>query len=46
MDFWAVTDDPWYPRYKTLIVDPKPSIKRVATIGYSVGGRIGTHMML
>jgi hypothetical protein len=26
-DFWAVTDDPRYPGYKTLIVAPKPSVE-------------------
>jgi hypothetical protein len=30
LDLWAVTDDPQYPGYKILIVDPEPSIEQVA----------------
>jgi hypothetical protein len=45
-DFWAVTGDPWYPGYKTLIVAPLPSVERVARVVRSMGGRIGNHKLL
>jgi hypothetical protein len=45
-EFWAVTDDPWYPGYLTLTVAPEPSVEQVAGVGHSAVGRIGTHMLL
>jgi hypothetical protein len=27
--FWDVTDDPWYPGFRTLTVAPEPSIEQV-----------------
>jgi hypothetical protein len=46
LDFWAVTNDPRYPGHKTTTVAPEPSVEQVARAGHSMGGRIGTHMML
>jgi hypothetical protein len=46
LDFWAITSDPRYPGYKSLLVAPKPSIERVARIVGLMEGRIGTHMRL
>jgi hypothetical protein len=45
-DFWVVTSNPQYPGYKTSIVAPEPSVKWVARAVHSIGGRIGTHMLL
>jgi hypothetical protein len=44
--FWAVTDDPRYPVYKTTTVALEPSIEQVARAVNSKEGRIGTHMLL
>jgi hypothetical protein len=30
LDFWVITEDPWYPRYKTTKVALEPSIDWVA----------------
>jgi hypothetical protein len=46
LEFWAITDGPWYPGYITPIVAPKPSIERVAGASHSMMGRTGTHMVL
>jgi hypothetical protein len=43
LDFWVITGD---LRYKTTIVAPEPSIERVARAVHSIGGRIGTHVVL
>jgi hypothetical protein len=43
LDFWAITGDPWY---KTPTVALEPSVEWVARAGHSLGGRIGTYMML
>jgi hypothetical protein len=43
---WAVTGDPWYPGYKTLIVAPEPFVKQVIGVICLMRGRIGTHMIL
>jgi hypothetical protein len=34
---WAITGNPWYLGYKTPIVDPEPSIKRVAGVSRFIG---------
>jgi hypothetical protein len=44
--FWAITGGPWYMGYRTLIVAPEPSVDRVVGASLSMGGRIGTHMLL
>jgi hypothetical protein len=35
LDFWVITDDPWYSGYKTLTVAPKPSVEWVARAVHS-----------
>jgi hypothetical protein len=44
--FLAETDGPRYPGYKISIVASQPSVERVAGAIHSMGGRIGTHMLL
>jgi hypothetical protein len=46
LDFSVVTGDRRYLGYKTPIVAPEPSVEQVAGAGHSMGGIIGTHMML
>jgi hypothetical protein len=46
LDLWVITGDPWYLRYKAPTVALEPSIKWVARAIHSMGGRIGTHMIL
>jgi hypothetical protein len=46
LDLLAVTSDTLYPGYKTPIVAPKPSVKRVVRVVHSMRDRIGTHMIL
>jgi hypothetical protein len=46
LDFWAITDDSWYPGYKTPIIALEPCVEQVVRAGHLMGGRIGTHMML
>jgi hypothetical protein len=46
LEFWAVTDGPWYPGYITPIVAPEPSIEQVARVGHSTMRRTCTHMVL
>jgi hypothetical protein len=43
---WVITGVPRYPRYKTPTVALEPFVERVAGGVRSVGGRIGTHMLL
>jgi hypothetical protein len=45
-DFWVITGDPLYLGYKTPIVASEPSVERMARVVHSMGGRIGTHMIL
>jgi hypothetical protein len=46
LDFWTITCDLLYPRYKTPTVAPEPSVEHVVGASHSMGGRIGTHMVL
>jgi hypothetical protein len=46
LDYWAVTNDPWYLGYMTLTVAPEPSFKWVARAGHLRDGRVGTHTIL
>jgi hypothetical protein len=46
LNFWAITSDPRYQGYKISIVATEPSINQVAGAIHSMGGRIGTHMIL
>jgi hypothetical protein len=46
LKFWAVTSDPRYPRYLTLIVALEPFVEQVVGAGHSTVGRTGTHMLL
>jgi hypothetical protein len=43
---WVITDGPQYPRYRTPIVAPEPSVEWVVRAVHSTGGRISTHMLL
>jgi hypothetical protein len=45
-DFLVITSDLRYPGYKTPTVAPEPSIEWVARAVHSMGGRIGTHMLV
>jgi hypothetical protein len=45
-EFGAIIGDRRYPRYKTLIVAPEPSVERVAGAGHSMVGRTSSHMLL
>jgi hypothetical protein len=45
-DFWALTGGPRYSGYNTPVVAPEPSVERVAGAIRSMGGRMGTHMLL
>jgi hypothetical protein len=42
-EFWAVTDVPWYPGYKTPTVVSEPSVERVAKADHSTVDRTCTH---
>jgi hypothetical protein len=46
LDFWAVTGDPWYSGYKTLTIAPESSVESVVRAVHTMGGKIGTHMIL
>jgi hypothetical protein len=46
IQIWAVTGDPRYSGYKTPIVAFEPSVEQVVGAIHSMGGRIGTHMLL
>jgi hypothetical protein len=46
LDFWTVTGDLWYLRYKTPSVAPVPSVEWVTEAVHSMGCKIGTHMLL
>jgi hypothetical protein len=43
---WAITSIPRYPGYKTLTVAPEHFVERMTRAVCSMGGRIGTHMLL
>jgi hypothetical protein len=45
-DWWVITSDPRYLGYKIPIVASEPFIERVARVVHSMGGRIGTLMLL
>jgi hypothetical protein len=46
LDLWAVTGDPRYLGYKTLIIAPEPSVERAARAIHLTGCRICTHIIL
>jgi hypothetical protein len=44
--FWVITGGPWYPGYRAPTVSRGASVVWVAGAIHSMGGRIGTHMLL
>jgi hypothetical protein len=42
----ATTGAPWYPGYKTLTVAPEHFVEWADEVAYSIGGIIGTLMLL
>jgi pimeloyl-ACP methyl ester carboxylesterase len=45
-DVWSITGGLWYPGDKTLTVANEHSVERAVVAAPSMGGRIGTHMLL
>jgi hypothetical protein len=43
---WVIIGVPQYPRYKTSTIAFEPFVERMAGATRSMGGRIGTHMLL
>jgi hypothetical protein len=43
---WVITGDPRYLGHKTQTIAFEPSIDWVARVVHSMGGSIGTHMVL